>query len=253
MTATGNEDSAAPRGAAFYDDPAVFERYNEPRRTLSDPTDVMEEPALLQEIGDAHDLRIVDLGCGDGAIGRVLLDAGCRRYLGVDGSATMIQAARTTLRGTAGEVTQTNIEDFHAPSASFDLVLSRLALHYVADIDAVLRACHDCLAAGGRLILTVIHPVISSHDARPNTDQPRSTWVVDDYFNTGPRPQNWLGGTVDWHHRTIEDHFAAMRDAGFAVTGLRECPPEPARLEDRDELTRRRRIPMFLLLAGTRA
>jgi len=185
---------------------------------VSDPTYVMEEPAILQEIGDAEGLRILDLGCGDAAIGRVLLDAGCRAYLGVDGSANMVEAARTTLRGTSGEVVRADPEDFNAPPASFDLVLSRLALHYVEHIDVMLCACHNCLSPGGRLICTVVHPVISSHDARANTEQLRTNWVVDDYFSAGPRDQNWLGGTVVWHHRTL----------------------------------RRGHIPMLLLLAGTR-
>ena len=49
-------------------------------------------------------LRILDLGCGDAAIGRRLLEAGCRSYPGIDASARMIEAARDALRGTAGEV-----------------------------------------------------------------------------------------------------------------------------------------------------
>jgi hypothetical protein len=35
--------------------------------------------------------------------------------------------------------------------------------------------------------LTVVHPVITSHDARASTDEFRGSWVVDDYFAAGPR------------------------------------------------------------------
>jgi SAM-dependent methyltransferase len=238
------------RGARFYDDPAVVRRHREPRGAVSDPTAVMEQPALLAELGSVEGLRIVDLGCGDAAIGRTLLDAGCRRYVGVDGSRTMVRAARSTLDGTAGEVVECDIEDFRPPGAAFDLVISRLALHYVEDLGAVLEACRAGLVAGGRLVVTVMHPVITSHDARPTTEELRSDWVVDDYFDRGPREQAWLGGTVVWHHRTVEDYVAELDRAGFALSALRECPPRRERFADEAEYARRRRIPLFLLLAA---
>jgi SAM-dependent methyltransferase len=164
-----SEDAKVRRGGAFYDDPGVLERYREPQRAISDPTEVMEEPALLEELGSVEGLRIVDLGCGAAAIGRVLLEAGCLRYLGVDGAASMVQAARSTLDGTVGEVIQGDIEDFQSPPDTFDLVISRLALHYVESIGAVLRACRACLAPGGRIVFTVVHPVITSHWSSRNT------------------------------------------------------------------------------------
>jgi hypothetical protein len=41
--------------------------------------------------------------CGDGALGHVLLDAGCRSYLGIDGSERMVRVALENLDGTVGE------------------------------------------------------------------------------------------------------------------------------------------------------
>jgi predicted TPR repeat methyltransferase len=80
-------------------------------------------------------LRVLDLGCGDAEIGRESLNAGAVRYRGVDGSTRMVQAARRTLEGTTGEVVLCDSAD------AFDVVLSRMALHYVGDLGRVLRAC----------------------------------------------------------------------------------------------------------------
>ena len=237
---------------AFYDEDELFERY----RAAVHPGPatanfVMEEPALLDAIGDVRGLRVLDLGCGDAAIGRRLLDAGCRAYLGIDASARMIDAARDALVGTPGEARREPIERFAAAVGSLDLVISRLALHYVEDLDAVLAACRDCLAPGGRLVFTVVHPVVTSHDARGSSDEPRTSWVVDDYFAAGPRELDWLGGRVVWRHRTIEQYVRAMQRAGFRLTALSECAPRVERFAgDESELARRRRIPLFLLLAG---
>jgi SAM-dependent methyltransferase len=238
----------------FYDAGDVFDRY----RSAVHPGPasanfVMEEPAVLDAVGDVFGLRILDLGCGDAAIGRRLLEAGCRGYVGIDASARMIEAADAALHGTAGEARRDTIERFSAPADSFDLVISRLALHYVEDLDATLAACRACLSSGGRMVFTVVHPVVTSHDAGSPGDEQRASWVVDDYFNEAPRELDWLGGRVVWHHRTVEQYVATFQRAGFRLTALSECPPRPERFaDDREELARRRRVPLFLLLAGER-
>ncbi|MEV4400494.1 methyltransferase domain-containing protein, partial [Nonomuraea sp. NPDC049607] len=70
-----------------------------------------------------------------------------------------------------------DIETFSAPPHTFDLIISRLALHYIDDLDAVLAACWRGLSPGGRLLITVVHPVITSHEARQSTEQARTNWV----------------------------------------------------------------------------
>lgn len=88
--------------------------------------------------------------------------------------------------------------------------------------------------------------------ARESTDEPRGAWVVDDYFARGPRPQVWLDGVLTWHHRTTEDHVASLLRAGFRLDSLSECEPVRERFgDDEAEHARRRRVPLFLLLAAT--
>ena len=184
---------------AFYDGGEVFERYRS--AVVPGPYSanfVMEEPALLEALGDVRGLRVLDFGCGDAANGRRLLESGCRSYLGIDASARMVDAARDALLGTVGEVRRETIEAFAAGSESFDLVISRMALHYVEDLDAALAACRDALAPGGRMVFTVVHPVVTSHDARAAGEEQRTSWVVDDYFDEGPRELEWLGARVVW-------------------------------------------------------
>jgi SAM-dependent methyltransferase len=240
----------ATHGGLFYDDETVFSRYTAHRRWATNPNLVMEEPALLGMVGDVTGARVIDLGCGDAALGRSLLEAGCLSYTGIDGSRRMLEEARRTLEGTPGRVKLGTIEDFSARPASVDLVLSRLAFHYVEDIEPVFKTCHDCLVPGGRLIFTVVHPVITSHDAAV-PGQKRTNWVVDDYFARGARARIWMGGQTVWFHRTTEDYVSALQHAGFRLTGLSECAPtETLRSDDPDEYHRRSRVPLFLLLAG---
>jgi SAM-dependent methyltransferase len=238
-------------GGSFYDAVDVHQRYTAHRdgEQYLSPNHVMEEPAVLSEVGDPAGLRILDLGCGDGTFGRRLVMAGASSYCGVDSSHRMIAMATENLAGTAGNVRLADIEDVEPESGSFDLITARLSLHYVADIDGVVKAAGQGLAANGRFIFTVVHPVITSFDNRPAG--PRTTWTVDDYFKTGPRPREWLGSTVTWHHRTIEDYVSAVARAGLTVTALRECQPDPTRFDGHtDELERRLRVPLFLLVSA---
>lgn len=246
------EDAGDRRGGAFYDDPESFDRYQRHRAWSLSPNAVMEGPALFEELGPVAGLRVLDLGCGDAQVGRELLNSGASRYLGIDGSRRMVEAAQQMLEGTAGEVVRCDIEDVAEPEGSFDSVISRMALHYVADLGAVLRGCYRCLAPGGRIVLTVVHPVITSHDARDSQAEPRQNWVVDDYFLTEPRDQQWLGARTVWHHRTVEDYVSGLLGAGFTLTGLRECVPRRELFDDDAEYQRRLRIPLVLLLTGSR-
>jgi SAM-dependent methyltransferase len=251
--ASGTQSSARPLGGAFYDNPDVFDRYSTHRDDgVFSPNLVMEEPAVLDQLEDAAGLRVLDLGCGDAALGRRLLDKGCASYLGVDGSDRMIEAARRTLRGTSGQVVHQDIRHVEHPDRQADLITARLVLHYIPDVTPVLAACHRWLSPGGSLIVTVPHPVITSHDGGAGDGQPRTSWTVDDYFLTGPRTRQWMGSSVIWHHRTVQDYVEALLATGFTVTALSECPPRDDLFgENVQELRRRRRTPLFLLLAAS--
>ena len=239
-------------GPAFYDDDERFARYVTQRARLDNPNDTLEAPVIDGLVGDPASLRVLDLGCGDGRFGRVLLERGAARYVGVEGSRRMAEAARRMLCGTAGDVVEADLEEWPMPRAAFDLVVSRLVLHYLADLAPVLRRAADALVPGGRCVLSVEHPVITSCARGWPPGQPRRDWIVDDYFEVGARDTEWLGGEVRKYHRTVEDYFTALQRAGFTVEALRESRPERARFVDDDTYARRCRIPLFLFLAGRR-
>jgi len=54
------------------------------RSTLGRITDKLEETLLLERIGPAQGLRILDVGCGDGVLATALASAGAQ-VTGLDG------------------------------------------------------------------------------------------------------------------------------------------------------------------------
>lgn len=243
-----------PRDQTLFDEEDVFLHYEEYRRSgVASANNVMEEPAMWRSMGPVAGQAVLDLGCGAGYFGRQLLEHGCSTYVGVDASRKMVQAARELLRGHSGAtILLGDLERPHEirlPSIRFDIVVSRLALHYIHDLDRLMRWCAVILGMGGKLLITVLHPVITSCDGRDDSRQARTNWVVDGYFAEGPRPRAWMGSTAIWYHRTIEGYCQSAIKANFRVTDLRECEPDPEAFGTRgEELARRRRVPLFLLL-----
>ncbi len=90
--------------------------------------------------------RILDLGCGDGAVGERLARMGCR-VVGVDNSADMLRAARR--RGL--EVVLADGERLPFEQ-EFDAVFSNAALHWMPDARAVAEGVFRALRPRGRFV-----------------------------------------------------------------------------------------------------
>jgi len=90
--------------------------------------------------------RILDLGCGDGALTEELVAAGAV-VTGVDASPEMIAAARA--RGLDAHVVDATALGFEA---AFDAVFSNAVLHWVKDADAAIAGVRRALKPGGRFV-----------------------------------------------------------------------------------------------------
>jgi SAM-dependent methyltransferase len=238
------------RGPAFYDDDTIFATYMAHRQEPDNPPDTLEKPVLLDLVGEVAGLHILDLGCGAAVFGRTALEQGCRTYVGVEGSRNMVAMAKKTLADSVGEVIHATLEAWDYPTAAFDLVVSRLALHYIEDFAAVCTHVYQTLAPSGRFIFSVEHPVITSCAQSWQSVGSRQDWIVDTYFVGGPRSTTWLGGEVVRYHRTVEEYFGSLQRAGFVVEQLRESCPRPELFADEAAYEQHKRVPLFLFLAA---
>lgn len=100
--------------------------------------------------------RVLDVGCGTGALTRRLAGATGAEVLGVDVAPHMIELARSRSHDDdVSEHVSYVLGDFlelDLPDGSFDLVVSVAALHHF-DFDAGLRRMADLVAPGGRLFV----------------------------------------------------------------------------------------------------
>ncbi len=90
--------------------------------------------------------RVLDLGCGDGALTRKLVELGCE-VVGVDASAAQVEAARKL-------GLDARVMDGHALrfDAEFDAVFSNAALHWMKRPAEVIAGVRRALRPGGRFV-----------------------------------------------------------------------------------------------------
>jgi SAM-dependent methyltransferase len=238
------------KGATFFDNDETFRIYRQGRYGPDSPNETLEKPILLELLGDVAGKHILDLGCGDGRFGLELLAAGCHAYWGLEASHRMVQVAQSYLQEVNGQVSHARIEDWHYPVEQFDLVISRLALHYVAPLEETCQRVNRTLRRNGQFIFSIVHPVITSCDRSRQHSGRRQDWIVDNYFESGSRSVRFMGELVEQYHRTVEEIFTALQQANFQVEQLRESCPRLENFTDKDLYERRKRIPLFLILSG---
>ena len=241
---TGAENS-------LYDDPAFFERYLQLRQRGAGLNDELEQPGILRLLPDIAGTDVLDIGCGDGALGRWLADQGARHVLCTDPSARMLALA-------AGHADprvrycRASAEGLALRPESLDLVVSSLALHYVADYGTLIQRIGRWLRPGGHLAYSVEHPICTARDPMTGwiAAGEGTVWPVDDYARETTRTQQWLGTVVTKHHRRLSTLIGGVLAAGLILTGIDEPYPDEQALGRRPDLADHRRRPPLLVISA---
>jgi SAM-dependent methyltransferase len=169
--------------------------------------------------------------------------------LGVDPSARMLAlAARQPAPG--ARYRRDSAETVALPPGSLDLVVSSLALHYVADYGSLVHRIACWLRPEGHLVFSVEHPVCTARDPMTGwvAADGGTVWPVDDYASETSRTQRWLGADVTKHHRRLSTLVGGLLAAGLTLTGIDEPYPDGDTVVRRPDLADHRRRPPLLLL-----
>lgn len=238
-----------------YDDPIFFEKYSHMPRSEHGLEAAGEWEALQTLLPDFAHKRVLDLGCGYGWHCAYALEHGAAAVTGVDISEKMLAVARKKTGTGNVSYIRAAMEDVDFPDGSFDVVLSSLALHYVASFTDMARKIYRWLAPGGNFVFSIEHPIFTAYG---NQDWYRDAegnilhFPVDNYFFEGVREAVFLGERVTKYHHTLTTVLDGLLACGFTLRRVVE-PQPPARMLDMEGMRDELRRPMMLLTAARKA
>jgi SAM-dependent methyltransferase len=189
----------------------------------------------FQELLPPAGAATLDLGCGEGRVGRELARAG-HRLSGVDSSPTLIAAAERA--GDYQRLVCADGAELPFKDASFDLAIAFMSLQ---DMDRPADAIAELarvLRPGGYAAIAIVHPFNRSPEG------------LEDYFaerrRTQPHERDGLPITFEEMERPLDAYTGPLAASGFVIEQLRE--PRAFGREPPDPLARATRRPYFLHL-----
>jgi SAM-dependent methyltransferase len=204
-------------------------------------------PMAAAELAGAG--TILDVGCGDGQIGRMMADAGAR-VVGVDPTWNQISVAHE--RGGAAYLRST-ADELPFATASFDAVVACLVFEHIDAVDEAIAEVARVVRPGGRFCFFLNHPLLQT---------PGSGWIDDhvidppeQYWRIGPYlvesetvEQVELGVFIRFIHRPLSRYLNSLVEHGLLLERMVEPAPPPGFLERAPEYADAATVPRLLYL-----
>src|SRR6516162_4834226 len=198
-----------------------------------------ERPATLDLLPDVAGKDVLDAGCGPGWYSDWLARNGAR-VVAVECSPRMVRLADERLGGRA-RVMQGDVSNLRnlLLSETFDVILSSLVLHYLADLTETFREWARLLRPSGTLVFSTHHPI---HEASLLDPGYLCTELIEEEWG-------WLGAKMRYYRRPLRDLTEPLTAAGFVIERISEpTPSEALKLADPEGFDRLQRVPAFLFV-----
>ena len=205
-------------------------------------SDFTARPFVMELCEPLAGKKILDLGCGEGFCSRQFMERGAASVLGIDISEKMIQQAKTQeashplgIEYRCGDATQINGFE----GEQFDLVVCVFLFNYLnnAQTEQVMKSIRRCLKNGGQFVFTIPHPLYAflRGNEFPFYFDPKDKGYFSGRDHT-LMGEIWRRDGVPLQvqsvHKTLEDYFTALRNAGFEkLPFLKELKVEPEHIE----------------------
>ncbi len=191
--------------------------------------EVLLNPVLIDFLGPVENKKILDAGCGEGYLSRILADKGAH-VVAVDYSRNMLEIAKKRTPSHTIEYYYGNCENLHfLKSQTFDIIVSNMVLQDLADYVGAMKEMHRLLVKNGLFVFSISHPCFTTPDSGWIKDDGKKLyWKVDKYFDEAPFDQKWPAKArvrVLLFHRTLTSYFKTIKEAGFTIEDIVEPKP----------------------------
>jgi len=215
----------------------------------------LTDPAMLDAIGPPAGSAVLDAGCGEGYLSRILARSDAM-VTGVDSSAKLIEAARTQNLTDKLPISFdiANVDELPYLDNMFDLVVCNHLINDLQDPGKAISEFARILRSDGRLIILMLHPCFYNKHAE--RDQTTNGLIAVSYFETRNIEQTFeVDGLTSpvantaWF-RPLEFYTEELRRSGFAITSLTEPHPSPEQVQADSWWRRGFTRPLFMLIVA---
>ncbi|MFH1938537.1 MAG: class I SAM-dependent methyltransferase [bacterium] len=201
-------------------------------------------PTFLYIVGEVRGLHILDAGCGEGSISRILSEKG-GIIVGIDIAPRLIDYARNR---DVSHKTKYMVYDLSTPLPEyenrFDLVVSNLVLDDVPDYIGFISTISVLLKLGGRAVFSLNNPYSAVIRGKVNNYFNSETSIL--YNGLSSR-----GVKVYYFHRTLETYMREFHNNGFRLETLSDVRPTDEMINELDpeRYGRFYHFPFFMMMA----
>lgn len=213
--------------------------------------------AVIDAIEPRPGLDILDIGCGEGYLSRLIARHGAQ-VTGIDACEELVEAARHAAddEGLDIEHVTAPADQLPLPDESVDIVVCNHLLNDLDDLEGPMDEFARVLRTNGRLVVLMLHPCFY----QPRADRSSSSTPVSvaEYFTERTIEQNFnVAGlispaAVTVHVRSLEAVATSLTNARFAITSLAEPHPSLEQTASNPWWQANFTRPMFMLLTATR-
>jgi 2-polyprenyl-3-methyl-5-hydroxy-6-metoxy-1,4-benzoquinol methylase len=190
-------------------------------------------PTIIKWTAAAQGMRILDIGCGNGALARLLAKSGAS-LVAVDFSEVFIEKAKQRSKGLTIDYRIIDATDATqlrtlVDAGQFDRVISSMVLHDMPTITPLVTSLTTLLSPEGTFIFSVPHPCFNSglveiEKLKQYMDQKQlilpNRYIKPEEFEILSKPGQPIKQIS--FHRPLNELFNELFNAGMVMTGFVE-------------------------------
>ena len=237
----------------IFDNETFFYGYKALRDNDCNANELIEQPAMRKLLPDLNGKSVLDLGCGYGHNCVDFVNRGADKVVGIDISEKMLAVAEKESANDKIVYRNMSMTDISELGDTFDFIYSSLAFHYVEDFDSFAKDIYSVLNAGGQLLFSQEHPIITAtvngagHFNKDENGE-RISYTFSNYNQPGERKIHWYVDGVIKYHRTFGNIINALAKAGFIIEEICEPVPEEWAIKKLPTMVKEYIKPNFLIV-----
>ena len=194
--------------------------------------------------------RVLDIGCGDGQISRLLAAQGSS-VVGVDPTWNQIRVAAE--RGGGAVFARSGAAELPFAAGSFDAAVACLVFEHIDDVDGAISEVARVVRPGGRFSFFLNHPLIQTPGSGwiddHTVDPPEQYWRIGPYLvEQDSVEQVERGVFIRFVHRPLSRYLNALAELGLVLERMVEPQPPDGFVDRAFEYAQAAALPRLLYL-----